>query len=270
VTSTAQIIREELLESADATRSLPMLSGMMNEVFRIIADPDSSFGQLHDVVKYDQAISSRIISIANSVHYSRGTQVTSLERAMVMVGFKEIERIIMCLVFMKQIMAPWKLAQEDLAVVWEHSLNVAHASRTLAIRTGVEDPEKTFAVSILHDIGKLIFYMYGDRYAELTGKARDGALDICDLERAEYGVDHQEVGHRMSIKWEFPKEFSDVILRHHDPSDRQVAIIDIVRHADAFMSGREDVLPERERTVLQLERIAIEAETARIRQLVVA
>lgn len=245
-----------------------MLSGMMNEVFRIIADPDSSFGQLHDVVKYDQAISSRIISIANSTYYSRGMQITSLERAMVMVGLKEIERIIMCLVFMKQIMTPWRLAQESLAVVWEHSLNVAHAARRLAIRTGAEDPEKAFAVSILHDIGKLVLYTRCEHYANLAHEAHLEERDICDLERAEYGVDHQEIGHRMSVKWKFPEDFSETILRHHHPHDGKAAIVDIVRDADAFALGREETLPERERMVLRLERDGIEAETARVRQLV--
>ena len=83
-----EIDREELLKRARNARTLPMLRGMMNEVFRVMADPDSSFSQLHDVVKYDQAISSKIISIANSPYYNRGTPVTSLERAMVMVGLK--------------------------------------------------------------------------------------------------------------------------------------------------------------------------------------
>ena len=93
--------REERIERVRNAHTLPLMGNMMVEVFRVMANPDSSFGQLYDVVKYDQAISSRIISIANSPYYNRGTQVTSLERAMVMVGFKEIERIIMCLVFMK-------------------------------------------------------------------------------------------------------------------------------------------------------------------------
>jgi len=106
--------REELIKRARNVHTLPMMSNMMVEVFRVMADPDSSFGQLYGVVKYDQAISSRIISIANSPYYNRGTPVTSLERAMVMVGYREIERIIMCLVFMKQIMSPWKLAQDDM------------------------------------------------------------------------------------------------------------------------------------------------------------
>jgi len=260
--------REELIERARSAHTLPMMGNMMVEVFRVMADPDSSFGQLYNVVKYDQAISSRIIGIANSPYYNRGTPVTSLERAMVMVGFKEIERIIMCLVFMKQIMSPWKLAQDDLAAVWGHSLTVAHAAKTLDSKMGGEESEKAFAISIVHDIGKVILYAYDERYRAVAKEASLGTRNICDLERAEYGIDHQEIGYHMSVKWNFPKEFSEAILTHHSPPDGRVPVIDTVREADAFACGQESSLPERERTVLQLEREAIEAETERIKLLV--
>ena len=60
------MLREEALARAGAARTLPTLNGMMNEVLRIMEDPNSSFSQLFEVVRYDQAISSRIITIANS------------------------------------------------------------------------------------------------------------------------------------------------------------------------------------------------------------
>jgi putative nucleotidyltransferase with HDIG domain len=187
---------------------------------------------------------------------------------MVMVGFKEIERIIMCLVFMKQIMSPWRLAQDDMAAIWGHSLLVAHAAKALSAKIDGEESKKAFAVSIVHDIGKVVLYAYDDRYRSLSDEARLGTRDVCDLERAEYGIDHQEIGHRMSTRWDFPKEFSEAILTHHNPPDGRAPVIDILRAADAFACGREDVLPEKERRVLRDEEEAIKAETERIRLLV--
>jgi putative nucleotidyltransferase with HDIG domain len=260
--------REELLRRARSAGTLPMLRNMMVEVFRVMADPDSSFGQLYDVVKYNLAISSKIIGIANSPYYNRGTPVTSLERAMVMVGFKEVERIIMCLVFMKQIMSSWTLTQDDMAVMWEHSLIVAHAAKALGSGMGIEESEKVFAISIVHDMGKTVFYAYDDRYRRLAKEASLGTRDLCKLERDQYGIDHQEIGHYMSIKWGFPREFCEAIGNHHSPPDGRAPIIDIVREADAFACGRESILPEGERTALQLERKAIESETERIKLLV--
>ena len=262
------VLREEVLKRARAAKTLPTLSGMMRQVFRVIADASSSLGQLYDVVKYDQAISAKIISIANSVYYNRGTSVTSLERAMITVGLREIERIVVCMVFLQGIIRSWKLGQEDVAVMWKHSLTVAHTARTLAEKMTAEDPEEVFTISILHDMGKVIFYTFGDRYRGIVKEASLGTHDICDLERAAYGIDHQEVGHRMSIAWGFPKMLSEAILTHHSPHDGKVSVVDIVRDADAFVCGRDNSLPDRERTVLQHEKESIAAETERIIRLV--
>jgi len=263
-----QVLREKALERARAATTFPMLTGMMKQLFRIIGDADASLAQLYDVVKHDQAISAKIISIANSVYYSRGTSVTSLERAMITVGFNEIKRIIVCMVFLQGIRAPWKLGQEDVAAMWKHSLTVAHAARTLAEKVVAEDPEEVFTISILHDIGKVVFYALGGRYRGMVNEASLLAQDICGLERIEYGIDHQEVGHEMAIAWGFPEEFSDAILTHHTPHDGKAPIIDIVRDADAFVCGREGRVPDRERAVLQNEKDRIIAETELIRQLV--
>ncbi len=260
--------RQELLARARSAGTLPMLRNMMVEVFRIMADPDSSFSQLYDVVKYDLAVSSRIISIANSPYYNRGTPVTSLERAMVIMGFKEVKRIIMCLVFMKQIMSPWRLSQDDMAAIWEHSLTVAHAAKTLSSNMGAAESEQAFAISIVHDVGKVVFYTYDDRYRGVTKEASLNTRDVCELERAEYGIDHQEIGHYMSIKWGFPGDFSQVILTHHSPADGKAPVTDVVREADAFACGRESLLPEGEKTALQLEKEAIQSEIERIKLLI--
>jgi putative nucleotidyltransferase with HDIG domain len=263
-----RVLREKALEWAKAAKTLPMLTGMMKQVFKTIADADSSLAQLYDVVKYDQAISAKIISIANSAYYSRGTSITSLDRAMITVGLKETKRIIVCMVFLRSIMTPWKLGQDDVAALWIHSLTVAHAARTLAEKMIVDDPEEVFTISILHDIGKVIFYALSDRYRGLANEASLIAQDVCGLERDEYGIDHQEVGHHVSIAWGFPEEFSEAILTHHSRHDGKASIIDIVRDADAFVCERDGSVPERETAVLQNEKDRIMSETERIRRLV--
>jgi putative nucleotidyltransferase with HDIG domain len=264
----SQVLRENALERARAAKTLPVLTTMMKRVFRIIADADASLAQLYDLVKYDQACSAKIISIANSAYYSRGTTIASLERAMITVGLKEIKRIIVCMVFLQGIMTPWRLSHDDVAAIWKHSLTVAHAGRILAERMAVGEPEEAFTISILHDIGKVIFYGLDDRYRRLVNEASLVAQDICGLECDEYGIDHQEVGHHMSIAWGFPEEFSEAILTHHSRHDGKASIIDIVRDADAFVCERDGSVPERERAVLQNQKDRIMAETEWIRQLV--
>jgi putative nucleotidyltransferase with HDIG domain len=258
--------REKLLATADTLKVLPTLNTIIDEILRILADDNSSFHRLFNVVRYDQAISSKVISIANSAYFGRGSQIVHLERAMVAIGFDEIRRIIMCLVFLKEMLSQWKLSQEDLASLWSHTLSVACAAKFLASKTMAEDREKVFTVSILHDIGKVPLFIYGDRYRQILEKVRTERSDICSLERDAFGIDHTELGHFISVKWRFPQEFSDVIKGHHGSGEDRGPFVNIVTKADKFIENPEAVLGP-EGIILREETDRITAETKRIAEL---
>lgn len=261
-----ELLREELLSKAETMKILPTINTIISELLRIMNDKNSSFNQLFDVVRYDQAISSKVMSIANSAYYSRGYHIVNLQRAMVVIGFEEIKNIVMCLVFLTEILNRWKLTQKDLATLWSHSLTVAYAAKTLSNATMTEDPEKVFTISILHDIGKVIFCMYGDQYRKITEEAQRSSVGLTNLEREKFGIDHQEVGYIMSVKWRFPEEFSEIIRHHHDKPGGENQLLDLVRIADKFVDNPGADLGA-QGLILQKEKEKIDGETMRISRL---
>lgn len=259
-------LRSEVLTKAESARILPTLNSILAELFRVMDDRNSSFNQVFNVVKYDQAISSKIISIANSAYYNRGARIGNLERAMIVIGFEQIKNIVMCLACLKEILSQWKLTQRDLAHLWTHSFEVAYAARTLGDKTMAEEPGKAFTASILHDIGKVVFYTFGDRYRRMCEEARKGGVGIHILEKEAFGIDHQEVGYMISVKWRFPEEFSGVIRWHHGQKDGRNRLLDLVRVADAFIDSPSADLGA-EGIILQGEREQIAREARRVSEL---
>ncbi len=256
-------LREELLSTAETLKVLPTLNAVIDEVLRVLADDNSSFNGLFNVVRYDQAISSKVISIANSAYFGRGFQITNLERAMVAIGFDEIKRIVMCLVFLKEMLNQKKLTQEDLLILWRHTLSVACAAKALAVKMVSEDREKAFTVSVLHDIGKAPFFMQSDSYKKLLEEAKNTGADICSLEFQTFGIDHQELGGFMARKWRFPEEFTAVIQNHHTRAETGVPLIDIIAKADKFVENPLADLGA-EGVILREEAALIQSETKRI------
>lgn len=256
-------LRDEVLAKAETAKILPTLNSIVAELFRVMNDRNSSFNQVFSIVRYDQAISSKIISIANSAFYNRGNRVANLERAMIVIGFEEIKNIVMCLACLREILNQWKLSQRDLAHLWKHSLAVAYAAKFLGSRIMADEPEKAFTVAILHDIGKVVFYTLGDRYRVMTDKAKKEGMSIHTLEKEAFGVDHQEVGYLMSVKWRFPEEFSAVIRMHHGTRDGKDALVDLIRVADAFMDDPSADLGA-EGIILTSEKERIMRETSRV------
>jgi putative nucleotidyltransferase with HDIG domain len=258
-------VRDTLLQKATDLKIIPTLNGIINKVFHILGNKNSSFNDLCDVVQYDQAISSKIISIANSAYYSRGVEIFHLQRAMLTIGFEEIKGIVTCLLFMDNILKRLKLKEEDLFGLWEHSIKVACAAKILSERMLIEDPQKIYTVSLLHDIGKIVFYLGVENYGALVREAERNGQDASVLEKQRFGIDHQEAGYIISIKWKFPDYFGRVMRHHHekDYAGAYASLVNIVNAADQFLLFPENVHTS-EGLILQKEKNGITREMEKI------
>ncbi len=239
--------RDALLDKATTLKVMPTVSSVVDRVLAIISNDNSSFRDLTDVIKYDQSISSKIISIANSAFYSRGVEVFSLQRAMIIIGFEEVKRIVTCLVFMNDILKKLKLKNSDILDLWKHSALVACAGRFLSRKMLVEDPEKVFTIALLHDIGKTVLAMSIDNYNAVINEAIAKGKAVHLVEREKFGIDHQEIGYTIGIKWRFPEEFLYVIRYHHETRtmEKYDNLLRLVRAADNFaVSSNKDPGPE--------------------------
>lgn len=262
-----EVVRERLLTKAKTLKVLPSLHDVIDKVFGVLNDSNSSFDELENVIKYDQSICSKIMSIANSAFFCRGLKILNLHRAMMVIGFEEIKNIITCLVFLDEILKKMKLRQDHFRSLWRHSLYVAYSAKILSARTFVEDPEKTFTAALLHDVGKIILYMSDEAYGDMLQQSVQSGNELCRQEKERYGTDHQEIGYYMAVKWRFPEEFNRVIKNHHDgKGGEHEMLLRLVRIADRFASFPDDNLGM-EGLILVREKENIESEIARIMEL---
>ena len=253
------IPREQLISRASEIKMIPTMHAIADRVFTVLDNSNSSFNDLSDIVRYDQAITSKIISIANSAYYSRGIEIFNLQRAMLTIGFEEVRAIVTCILLMDGIMKLLKLNEEDLLSLWRHSIEVACAARVLSERLMLEDPQKAFTASLLHDIGRIIFYAFSPEYKEMQDKAKPGT-DLAALEREHFGIDHQETGHIIAVKWKFPADFAKVVRNHHKQlPDAGDGLLRLVAASDRFFTKEpggispEGMILDRERDAIAFE-----------------
>lgn len=84
--------REEPINKETDLKVIPTLNGIVEKVFNVPGNDNSSLSDLGNVVQYDQAISSKIRSISNSAYYSQGIETFDLQRTMLTIGFGEEKR----------------------------------------------------------------------------------------------------------------------------------------------------------------------------------
>src|SRR5690348_10335019 len=80
---------------------IPPMPQALHRLFAVMRDENASLGDLEEIVVYDQALSAKILQIANSAYYNPHGAVCSLFRAIMSLGFHEVKSICLCGLLMK-------------------------------------------------------------------------------------------------------------------------------------------------------------------------
>lgn len=204
----------------ETEKRIPQLPQILLRVESALEDPAVGGDELARVILDDPALTVQILKIANSTFYNpQGTKITTISRAIVILGFDNIRRLVLGLSVAKMFMLlpRWTVYRR----LWRHSLATAQLARNLAQRDGFADTEVAFVSGLLHDVGKFVMgHLHGEAYAEmLTSGYLEADFDLCRSEGEAFYCNHQEVGGLLAQSWGLPNELVRVIGRHRPGSD---------------------------------------------------
>lgn len=246
-------LRQPILDYAKSLGGFPTLGAVTRKLSLVLAERESSFSRLLEIVQYDPGLSARIISVSNSVWHSRGVPVVSLKRAMTALGLEEVKNVVTCALFYDGVLKKLGLKKAYTLALWKHSLLVALGGRALGNQEQ-DDMDKAFTAGLLHDIGKVplqLLYQYDGN------KGQSGWEDACADEKERFGIDHQEIGFYLATEWKLPDEYRQAIRLHHEKKGES-PLARLVGNADLLMSN------ETEDQRLLAMKSAVEAEAAKI------
>ncbi len=92
-------------------------------------------------------------------------------------------------------------------------------SRIIAQRLNREVSPTHFTAALLHDIGKMVLSEFVKDYLEeIKELTQRKQFSFVEAEREVLGIDHAELGGRITEEWEFPKVIVSAVRYHHAPS----------------------------------------------------
>jgi putative nucleotidyltransferase with HDIG domain len=256
--------------------ALPTPSPVLRRIASVVADPVSSIPQVVEALKLDPAIAGKILRLANSAYIGMPKSVSSLHNAVVLLGLKRIQSIILVSQFTDPFNGKKNALSFPLERFWRHSTTLALIAESIGRhlkRYDVVDEQEIFSAAILHDIGKLAIAVHEPSI--LTEADKRGKSEKLPFYRAESDpVSHTAVGALLSDQWGFPLELSLAIAYHHSPERaaghvRFVSIIhvaDVMVHLVGYSTFENEMAPpldEKALAAIQLppERLKVIAET---------
>jgi putative nucleotidyltransferase with HDIG domain len=204
-----------------AIAQLPLFSPSALQVLQVVADPEHDLDDVVRIVKYDSALTIRVLKVVNSPVYGLINEVTSIDRALSYLG----ERAVVSIVveqnagdLLHKSLEGYEARQGDL---WRHDLFTAIASREVAKHArGNFDMDLAFTAGLLHDIGKSVFSSFWSGASkEALDRIDQGEVrDYLAAEQHLAGLDHTLVGFEMARHWQLPEALQTAIRHHHEPT----------------------------------------------------
>jgi HD-like signal output (HDOD) protein len=231
---------------------LPPLPHVAAQALVLIEDPDTTAQKLTNLLGGDTALAARVLKIANSAMFSRQREITTINQAIMTIGFKTLKGIIVAATLRQLNRKFGKIEQ----MLWENSTCTAMSARFLSARLKRPYVEESFLLGLLHDLGKLVLMrQVSKEYEEVVKKTQHEQFFV-DVEQEDFGFAHTLIGALVAKKWNFSLETCQVILHHHDKIkdaprtdlDEKTAIIqaaDLVAHCLNFghLDGYPDCRP---------------------------
>jgi len=205
----------------DRIRDLPTLPSVAVEINRLMADEDCPVETISALIERDLALSTRILKLVNSSFFGLPSQVASIRRAMVLLGFNQVRNAAYAVTVLEAVGRDGCEAEQ----MWHHGAAVAAAAQYLAGDMKLARPirDNAFTAGLLHDIGKFVLWQhFPDLYTPIDGDAvvGDNAMERSGMK--EDAVTHPEVGAYLLRGWQLPKILLDATRSHHCPSEAKI------------------------------------------------
>ncbi|MFV0421747.1 HDOD domain-containing protein [Oleidesulfovibrio sp.] len=198
-----------------AVKNLPTLPDALEEVSRLVDDPNSSSEQIAKVISYDQVLSAKVLKMVNSPIYGFPGRISSVQHALVLLGFNVIRGLIISTSVFDDM-------NKTMVGLWDHSVGCALASGEIARILGLKDPEEYAVAGLLHDLGKVVTAVQlpeAKKSIDALVQAED--LTYLEAEKRILGFSHDRVNLWLGKHWNLPPNISEAIAYHHKPLSAQ-------------------------------------------------
>ncbi|MCU0412627.1 MAG: HDOD domain-containing protein [Bacteroidetes bacterium] len=213
---------EQIKEKIKSIIQLPALPAVAMEVVELVDNPKTSASKLGKVISSDQALTAKVLKIANSPFYGFPKKISTIDFAIIVLGFDALKEIVISISLVSSLQ---KKSDNffDAKTFWDHSISTGVVARRLARDLGYRISGEVFVGGLLHDMGVSVLHRYfNSEFSRIIEITRETDLNILEAEESVMGVTHGEVGGWLAERWNLPEHLAEAIAFHHVPAKAQI------------------------------------------------
>jgi len=207
---------DTLLPESVRDHDLPSMPAVAVQVLQLVQDNDTTLDDLAGVLSMDPALSAKLLKLSNSSLFRVGSEVTTLQRACMILGLKTVKLMALSFCLVGQFRGgrgPFRYQE-----FWRRSAVRAAASRALARSTRSRLADEAFLCGLLGRIGQLVLaHCVPSSYRTVVEQSQ-GEWPGSDLEREVLGFDSHQVSTALLQAWDLPPLIHEPLTLLHEPA----------------------------------------------------
>lgn len=207
---------------------LPAMPQILIKLIEHLQADDAGMPELAALIAKDAAMTSKILTVANSSAYHRNQRTVGLEQSLVSLGTDMIKTLVISESVFQTFNSFPHSAGADLRGFWKSSLTTAVIARDVARQMEYGHAEEAYLAGLLHNVGRLALLATAPKEYAFNFTARDDD-DLCAVEQRTLQITHSEAGAWLIERWNLDSFLADSVLYHHEPVTRLESAHPLIR-----------------------------------------
>jgi HD-like signal output (HDOD) protein len=180
----------------------------------LMDDESSTIADIANVISVDPDLTSRLLKIANSAIYRFQGRISTISRAITIVGTEAIYQM-MLVDFAANAFNHFGNSVIDIKRFWRLSVYTGLVCKNLAFQAGIKDIERLFVVGLLHNLGELIVAKQTPDIAQQAQRFNPPCFPW-EQQQAVLGFTYTDVTAELLQLWQLPNNIILPIRHYHE------------------------------------------------------
>ncbi|MEW6984071.1 HDOD domain-containing protein [Colwelliaceae bacterium 6471] len=190
------------------------------KVKSLMEQENSTIEDFANVIMVDPSMTSRLLQIANSAIYSFRGEISTISRAITIIGTQAIYNMMLVDVAASAF-KHFSNQAIDLKRFWRMSVFCGLATKNLAIKAGIRDIERLFVAGLLQNFGELLVAKITPEIAQQCEKYSHECLPW-QLQQDILGYTYTEISAELLKIWQIPEKIILPIRHFNEAKSIQI------------------------------------------------
>ncbi|MBR9986376.1 MAG: HDOD domain-containing protein [Desulfosarcina sp.] len=230
---------ESIIEAIDHLKPVSDIAG---KVMALLDDPDCGMSDLSDIIRYEPALTSNVLKLANSSYFGLPGKINDAKQAIVYLGMTQVVDLVLLVSCSESFNGSHGGYGLNTGELWKSAVSAAILANDLAEKKRMKQTGLFFTGALLRDIGKVVLDQHVKSAIEpIMNRVNIQSMTFREAERQVLGFDHCQVGAMVAKNWHFPTALQCIIRYSHTPLEAKGCFLEasIVYMADAICRKME-------------------------------